>query len=426
MKKIYALFGTAAMAAPLMNAHTLPHRVQTVAPKKQARVDLVGLRNPAQARAIRDRFGVRALWMYSPERRSYVTLGHLRTERHEVTLYASAAHARAALGNVARSLPHVRRHHSTGRHLTTAVSHPVAPAAVATAAAPAPAPATPPPAATVSAPAATSASTALGAPANYSASQLVLNDSFSGNSLSSSTWNSFITSKAANGSPWNNNGAGGSSPANPGNDLNAEYDLPGQVIVNNGLDLRAHEQATPGMLGSSGSTYSWASGAVSSYGKFQFTGGYLQVRAKMPAGNGMWPSLWMLPGPGGTGGDNFEVDLFEGGYPGNGVSPNDNFAWHLHGPSGTVGGTANAGVDLTAGYHVYGLEWIPGQKITWFLDGRQIAQVTSAQATIPTEPMELIVNLQVANSATSGWHTVPDSTTPTTADMLISNVQVYN
>lgn len=426
MKKIYALFGTAAMAAPLMNAHTLPHRVQAVAPKKQARVDLVGLRNPAQASAIRDRFGVRALWMYSPGRRSYVTLGHHRTERHEVTLYASAAHARAALGNVARSLPHVRRHHSPGRHLTMTVSHPVAPAPAATSPAPASAPTTRPPAATVSAPATTAASSALGAPANYSASQLVLNDSFSGNSLSPSTWNSFITSKAANGSPWNNNGAGGSSPANPGNDLNAEYDLPGQVFVNNGLDLRAHEQATPGMLGSSGSTYSWASGAVSSYGKFQFTGGYLQVRAKMPAGNGMWPSLWMLPGPGGAGGDNFEVDLFEGGYPGNGVSPNDNFAWHLHGPSGTVGGTANVGVDLTAGYHVYGLEWIPGQKITWFLDGRQIAQVTSAQATIPTEPMELILNLQVANSATSGWHTVPDSSTPTAADMLVSNVQVYN
>ena len=38
------------------------------------------------------------------------------------------------------------------------------------------------------------------------------------------------------------------------------------------------------------------------------------------------------------------------------------------------------GVDLTAGYHTYGLAWDPGQSLTWYLDGKEIAEITSAEA----------------------------------------------
>ncbi len=40
--------------------------------------------------------------------------------------------------------------------------------------------------------------------------------------------------------------------------------------------------------------------------------------------------------------------------------------------------------------------------------------------------MELIMNLQVANANAASWHTVYNSTTPATSDMLISAVQVYS
>jgi hypothetical protein len=36
------------------------------------------------------------------------------------------------------------------------------------------------------------------------------------------------------------------------------------------------------------------------------------------------------------------------------------------------------------------------------------------------------MNLQVANSNTSSWHSVYDSSTPTVNDMLVSGVQVYS
>lgn len=261
-------------------------------------------------------------------------------------------------------------------------------------------------------------------PSGFSASQLVFQDGFTGSVLNSSKWNTFVTSKAAGGWPWNNGPNGGSGVANASNQFDAEYDVPSQVSVSNGLSLQASAQPINGILGGSTATYPWRSGVVSSYNKFQFTGGYLQVTAKMPVGDGMWPGLWLLPGPGGTGGDNFEIDLFEGGYTGSGPA-SQAFAWHLHTPAGTMGGTAGTGVDLGSGYHTYGLDWVPGQSISWYLDGRLIGRLTSAQLPIPTEPMELIMDLQVANQATAGWHTVPGSSTPAQNVMSIQNIEVY-
>ncbi|RWP57780.1 family 16 glycosylhydrolase [Mesorhizobium sp.] len=46
----------------------------------------------------------------------------------------------------------------------------------------------------------------------------------------------------------------------------------------------------------------------------------------------------------------------------------------------------DSGVDLTAGFHTYGINWVPCQSITWYFDGKQMAQVTSAHVPIPNEP----------------------------------------
>jgi beta-glucanase (GH16 family) len=255
-------------------------------------------------------------------------------------------------------------------------------------------------------------------------SHLIFGDSFNGSSLRSSTWNRYITSAAARGVPWNSNGEGGSSEANPTENENANYDLPSQVSVNNGLVITAVKRPTVGNLGSATKTYGWASGAVSTYGKLQFNGGYLRIVAKVPAGDGIWPAFWLLPGNGSPASDDYEIDIFEGGFLSKG-NPEDSFAWHLHSPDNFIGGVEDLGADLTAGYHVFGLSWTPGQQITWYLDGQQVARVTSAQASIPSEPMELIISLGIANRATSGWHTVADASTPQRAQLIVRSVQLY-
>ena len=107
------------------------------------------------------------------------------------------------------------------------------------------------------------------------------------------------------------------------------------------------------------------------------------------------------------------------------MSPNDNYSWNLHSTTQTVGGLTNTGANLTAGYHVYGMNWIPGRSITWYLDRRVVGQITSAQTPIPKEPMELILDLQVANTTASSWRTAADATTPSPSTMEVAEVQVY-
>jgi beta-glucanase (GH16 family) len=244
----------------------------------------------------------------------------------------------------------------------------------------------------------------------------IFEDSFKGTKLNKRKWNTYITSKAANGLAWNPGGAGGSGPNAGG--FNAAYFQPREDVVDNGLTLLATRASTH-------AGFPWTSGVVSTYGKFQFDGGYVQVKAKVPPGDGMWPAVWMLPGPGGTGGDNFELDVFEGNYIANGANPNDNDAWNLHTPSATFGGVTNAGTNLSSAYHIYGMNWVPGQSITWYLDGRPIGALTSAETPIPNEPMELILDLQVANGTASSWRTAEDASTPSPSAMEVAEVQVY-
>ena len=73
---------------------------------------------------------------------------------------------------------------------------------------------------------------------------------------------------------------------------------------------------------------------------------------------------------------------------------------HYHGGGGVVGNNVNTGVDLSADYHVYGMEYIPGQSIKMYLDG--VLRATYTQ-NIPTGAYEILINLQVAGSQAAGW-----------------------
>jgi beta-glucanase (GH16 family) len=243
----------------------------------------------------------------------------------------------------------------------------------------------------------------------------IFDDTFTGSALNMSNWNTYLASRASSCTPWNSNGSGGSGGSGGG--YNAAYFEPSQVSVNNGLSLTA-------VRGSAQSGYTWTSGTLSTCGKFQFDGGTVDVTAKMPPGNGMWPGIWMLPGSGCTcTTDNFEIDQFEGGFLDGSVSPLDVYAWHLP-QQPTANGVTDAGVDLSAAFHVYRMTWVPGVSVTWTLDGVQVGRITSAQTAIPNEPMELILSLFVASNLTSGWHTVYDASTPSPAVMQVAEVKV--
>jgi beta-glucanase (GH16 family) len=260
-------------------------------------------------------------------------------------------------------------------------------------------------------------STNLTPPAGYTSNELLFNDSFQGSSLNSSYWNKYISTAGSGGSPWSSNGSGGSA-IGPAGSYDAEYDQASHVTVNNGLTLLATNQSTE-------SGYPYTSGVISSYDKVEFDGGYLQVSMKEPAGDGSWPAIWMDPGAAsGQRTDNTEIDVQEGGMLGSG-NPNDVVADHLHWGSWQWGKQSNVGTDLTAGYNTYAIDWVPGKSITWYLNGKETGQITSAQAKIPNEPMELIFSQEVAGPSASGWHTVADQNTPANMAMMVNDVQLY-
>ncbi|HVT42713.1 MAG TPA: hypothetical protein VHD39_06985 [Acidimicrobiales bacterium] len=260
----------------------------------------------------------------------------------------------------------------------------------------------------------------LTAPSGYSSNQLILDDNFSGTTLNSNNW---VTYLGASGVRWNNNGALPSPYSGQNTPITTESAMfgPSQVSVNNGLTLTAQRNTNQ-----YSGTYPWISGVVSTEGKFSLPSSgpwYVQVRAKMSdQSQGMWPAIWFMPGPAGTATNEF--DGYEGGFsgtPANDIMHSDYFA-----NQGQQQDAYNLNTDTSGGYHNYGFQFLPGKSITAYFDGKQVWQVNaSSGVTITGEPYEIILELQVAASQDSGWHTVTNSKTPTSS-MTVSEVQAYN
>jgi len=259
---------------------------------------------------------------------------------------------------------------------------------------------------------------AMQAPAGYTAQQLIFDDQFSGTTVDTTKWNTFL---GAQGQRWTGSGLpkpySGGDPKN-----NLEYYDPKQVSVNNGLTLTAR-RAGAGDVGFG--PYSWVSGVVTTEGKFSLpTGGwYVQLKAKMPdQSQGMWPAIWFMPGVSGT--PTNEFDGYEGGELGK--APNQLGHSDYFSPQGQQQRAWSTGIDVTAGYHIYGFEFIPGRSITAYFDGRQVWQVSASSAiTITAEPYEIILELQVASQHAARWHTVTTGATPS-ASMDVAEIRAYS
>ena len=100
------------------------------------------------------------------------------------------------------------------------------------------------------------------------------------------------------------------------------------------------------------------------------------------------------------------------------ANPNDVLAMNYHGGGSQV--IQNTGVDLSAAYHTYGMEYIPGQSIKMYLDG--VLRATYTQ-NIPTGAYTMLMDLEVAGSQAAGWHTVAGNSGQFELD--VSEVQVY-
>ena len=165
--------------------------------------------------------------------------------------------------------------------------------------------------------------------------------------------------------------------------------------VANGL-LTITAQPTPGL------PTPWSSGALETSGTFAQKYGYFEMRAELPASQGMWPAFWLI---GRTWTGNQEIDTME-----------------ALGKSATTvyqGGQPQPVSDYSAGFHTYGVLWEPG-KITYYIDGQATWADTSGRMDNASEAF-IIVNLAVGGT----WGGPVDSTTQSPAQMKVDYVHAY-
>ena len=149
----------------------------------------------------------------------------------------------------------------------------------------------------------------------------------------------------------------------------AYRDDPKYCFVNDGsLHIAAYRDphTTP-----DGKTQPYSSARIRTKGRFEFLYGRVEVRAKVPAGEGIWPAAWMLPtaSPYGGWAAGGEIDILES--RGSAVQETTG-ALHFGGEWPRNEYVAHAyrfpGPDAAAAFHVYMLEWGP-DAISWSVDG---------------------------------------------------------
>lgn len=256
--------------------------------------------------------------------------------------------------------------------------------------------------------------------------RILFDDVFAGHSLNRNHWNPYICDNNSNGRPWLTQPgvAVDSSAIGVKNGLQAAYDLPSAIRVEDGLTLttyRGTEAAgyswTGSVICSRPTSNDFGSGTVHTAG-FTFADARVEVRAKMPdLTSGQWPAIWFLPA---RDDDGAEIDLFEGGFRAETADPNQLMAVKLF-SRGNQQQFVDCGTDLSAGYHTYSMEYRQGSSIKFFFDD---SNVYTATRNVPVGHYFMILSNSIASPQTANWHTQVSSSTPAINLMHVSNVRV--
>lgn len=239
--------------------------------------------------------------------------------------------------------------------------------------------------------------------------KLVWNDEFDGGSLDYSKW----------GVEENAFGGGNS-------ELQIFTDRAKNVRVEDGhLVLEAHRDNA----GISGTEREYSSGRVRTKHRGDWKYGRIEVRSKLPTGQGIWPAIWMLPTDDKYGGwaSSGEIDIME--YRGQNTKEvlgtlHYGGAWPKNTSSGSSY-TLPSGA-FSDDFHTFAIDWQEG-KIVWSVDGKPYQTQTkwhSENGKYPApfdQRFHLLLNLSV------GGHFVgaPDATTKFPQKLLVDYVRIY-
>lgn len=243
------------------------------------------------------------------------------------------------------------------------------------------------------------------APSSYPGYTLLFADEFNGTSLDQNIW-SFENGDGCPGNcGWGNN--------------ELEYYQPNNTFFQDGkLVIEARPENVGGK--------SYTSSKILTRGKKFFKFGRIDIRAKLPKGQGIWPAFWMLPQDNIYGGwpTSGEIDIMEMiGHQANRTYGTLHFG---PGPGSTqLGGnyTLPSGI-FNDQFHVFSIIW-QNNSIQWLVDNVPYSTHTNAEVGAATYPFNenffLIFNMAVGGN----WPGSPDATTSFPQWLIVDYMRVY-
>jgi predicted small secreted protein len=167
----------------------------------------------------------------------------------------------------------------------------------------------------------------------------------------------------------------------------------------------------------------YTSGRITTQNKKVFTYGKMEIRARLPEGQGIWPALWML-------GNNFaevswprcgEIDIMEYlGHETNKVY--GTLHWDDIGHKYLGSNTTLPTGSFHADFHLFTLIWTQN-SIKWMVDSQQYFELTrDVVGKFPFDlPQFFIFNVAVGGN----WPGPPDETTVFPQHMIVDYIRVY-
>lgn len=241
-------------------------------------------------------------------------------------------------------------------------------------------------------------------PTEYPSMTLTWSEEFDGAALDADTW----TYELGNGCDKNLCGWGN-------NELQEYTSAPENIRVADGM-LTIEATEIPG---------GYNSARIITQDKVELTFGRIDIRAKMPKGQGLWPAIWML----GANIDDVswpmcgEIDIMElvGHTPAvtHGTVHYDNGNGYRY-----VGGSRSLpSGDLSDQFHVYSIVWNKNE-IVWYLDNVQFQRFSkTGSETYPfNDPFFFIMNIAVGGN----WPGSPDGSTTFPQTMVVDYLRVFN
>lgn len=240
---------------------------------------------------------------------------------------------------------------------------------------------------------------------------LVFSDDFNGRTLDASNWTTCYWWQGH----WATDGCSNEATGE------LQWYQPDNLLVSDGtLKIRAQKQKVLAVdVNEEVKTYHYTSGIITSGrevsdisvpSRFAFRYGYVEMKARVPRGRGLWPAFWLLP----THQDSRpEIDVMEI----KGQEP-DSVRMSFHHPEDSVG-RYWSGYDFSAGWHTFAIDWRP-EAIVWYVNGVERWRYAMS-GDIPATPMYLLINLAVGGE----WAGVPDASTVFPSYYEIDYVRVW-